>query len=284
MLEHEFFITEPTSAWGSFTGSTRKLSVDLLYKLRVGPQPGDDDLQSAIELCKILSAEYRKIATDGAALLTDDDGSRAATAALRDLAKRHGIEWSIPWSDFPTFKIYWKQEGYVGHGSWQARRDLISKYFLPLLQELEALQVQRQRNDLATAVSPHDKLGWNTVDNAIEQLRERFATATTTADYKDVGNRCVGVLEALSELVYNPKTHLPAGESVPPVDKTYVRIGAYIGDRLPGKPNEKLRALCKKASELAHSVKHSPKADRTTSGIAADSVILLANILRRLEE
>src|SRR5699024_5132966 len=40
----------------------------------------------------------------------------------------------------------------------------------------------------------------------------------------------------------------------------------------------------KKASALAHKMKHSPKADRTTTGITADAVILLANILRRLED
>jgi len=42
--------------------------------------------------------------------------------------------------------------------------------------------------------------------------------------------------------------------------------------------------LTKKASALAHKMKHSPKADRTTTGITADAVILLANILRRLED
>ena len=45
-----------------------------------------------------------------------------------------------------------------------------------------------------------------------------------------------------------------------------------------------VRGLTKKASALAHKMKHSPKADRTTTGITADAVILLANILRRLED
>lgn len=51
-----------------------------------------------------------------------------------------------------------------------------------------------------------------------------------------------------------------------------------------GRENEELRGLVKKASALAHKVKHSPNADRVNAGIAADAVILLANMLRRLAE
>ena len=116
----------------------------------------------------------------------------------------------------------------------------------------------------------------------INQLRLRFRSGSTVQDYKDVGNRCVGVLEALSATVYDPAKHCPEGVTVPPVDKTDIRSGSYIEDRLPGKQNEDLRGLVKKASAFAHKVKHSPRSDRTSAGIAADTVILLANMLRRL--
>lgn len=99
-----------------------------------------------------------------------------------------------------------------------------------------------------------------------------------------MGNRCVGVLEALSALVYEPDLDCPAGAQPPPADKTDLRIGAYIDRRLPGSANEELRGLVKKTSALSHKMKHSPRADRTATGIAADAVILLANILRRLSD
>ncbi|QNK51652.1 hypothetical protein H7F30_08140 [Dermacoccus sp. PAMC28757] len=103
-------------------------------------------------------------------------------------------------------------------------------------------------------------------------------------DYRDCGNRCVAVLEALSATVFDPTKHWDAGEKPPPVDKTDLRIGAYIVGRTGGKGNEKLRGLEKKAPALAHKVKHSPSADRVSAGIAADAVILLADMLRRLME
>lgn len=149
---------------------------------------------------------------------------------------------------------------------------------------MESAYKRADANELAEPVSPHASLGWVTVDEHIAQLKARFRTAVTAIDYKDVGNRCVGVLEAISAHVFEPEIHGIAGKPEPPVDRTDVRIGAYIDARLAGHNNAALRGLSKKASVLAHNVKHSPTADRTSAGIAADSVILLANILRRLQE
>jgi hypothetical protein len=112
----------------------------------------------------------------------------------------------------------------------------------------------------------------------------RFRTATTAQDYRDVGNRAVAVLEALSRSVYDPRVHLRDGETEPPADKTKQRIGRYVEGSLAGKDNEAIRGVVNKVSELAHSVKHSTVPTRREAGIAADSVVMLANILRRVDQ
>jgi hypothetical protein len=48
--------------------------------------------------------------------------------------------------------------------------------------------------------------------------------------------------------------------------------------------HEDLRGLANKAIEFAHHVRHSPTPTRRHPGVADDSVIMLANILRRLEQ
>jgi hypothetical protein len=53
---------------------------------------------------------------------------------------------------------------------------------------------------------------------------------------------------------------------------------------LPGKGNEELRRLAKTTIEAAQAMKHRGTPTRTEVGIAADAVILLANMLRRLDE
>jgi hypothetical protein len=91
------------------------------------------------------------------------------------------------------------------------------------------------------------------------------------------------VTEALSRLVYDPALHLRPGEEEPPVAKTKQRLDRYIEDALPGPANAVLRKLGKAAIELAQQVKHSGEPTRTEAGIAADTIILLANMLRRLD-
>lgn len=122
------------------------------------------------------------------------------------------------------------------------------------------------------------------VDDEIRELQRRFRSAATPQDYRDVGNRAVAVLEALSRTIYDPTKHLRDGEVAPPVDRTNVRIGRYVEDSLGGAENEEVRGVAKKVSELAHKVKHRPAPTRRDAGIAADSVILLANILRRVDQ
>lgn len=275
----DFFeeVLDSAGPWGRIGG--RAVRMDLVRRLADGPVPGDDPLATAIALTQVTHGQYQSYGTDGKQQI-DDVESREVLRSLRAVLRRQGISFDPQWSDFPSFRTYWN--AHEGRGSWQARRELLSDLFEPVLQALEAAQDRASGNEVARPVSPRSELGWPTVDEHIEQLRQRFGTALTPVDYKDVGNRCVGVLEALRAIVYDPALHCPPGEAEPPVDKTLTRIGAYIDQRLPGSSNEELRGLVKKASALAHKMKHSPRADRTSTGIAADAVILLANMLRRL--
>lgn len=90
--------------------------------------------------------------------------------------------------------------------------------------------------------------------------------------------------EALSAQVYDPAHHLRDGEAEPPVANTKARIERFIEDAAPGSSNAALRKLARSAIEFAQHVKHSNTPTRREAGIAADAVILLANILRRLME
>ncbi len=255
--------------------------MDIVRRLALGPVPGDDALETAIALTQFVRGQYQAYGTDRSQQL-DDVTSREANRSLQAVLRRQGVAFDPPWSDFPSFRTYWL--AHEGRDSWQARRDMLAEQFEPVLKALESVQDQASANELSRGVSPRNHLGWPLVDDQIEQLRHRFATASTPVDYKDVGNRCVGVIEALSALVYDPDLDCPDGVKPLPVEKTDLRIGAYIDRRLPGSANEELRGLVKKASALSHKMKHSPRADRTSSGIAADAVILLANILRRLSD
>lgn len=283
MQESDFWTEDPTDPSDPWSYPHRSLDLDKVKALARGPLPGDDDLASALALARMVADAYRAWGTDKITDFNQED-SRVTLRALKLVLERRGIAFEVPWRDFDTFYSYWSSVGASGDGGWQKRRDIVAKFFEPVIDALERAEEEQFRAELVEAVSPRPTTGWVRVDEEIAGLRVRFRTAAEMQDYRDCGNRSVAVLEALSATVYDPAKHCPEGHSEPPVDKTDIRIGAYLDERLPGKANEELRGLAKKASALAHKVKHSPRADRMSAGIAADAVILLANILRRLAD
>jgi hypothetical protein len=102
---------------------------------------------------------------------------------------------------------------------------LIANIFDPAQDELDRQEEAEFHALLADAVSPHAGTGWPKVDEEITELKRRFRTASTPQDYRDVGNRCVAALEALSRTVYDPSRHLREGETEPPPDKTKTTPG-----------------------------------------------------------
>jgi hypothetical protein len=188
----------------------------------------------------------------------------------------------VPFRDFKTFKSYWlKNDGY---GSWQARRDILNEIFEPMHDALAERESEALSSTLASAISPKGRTGWSRVDEEIAELKRHFAQARTPQDYRNIGNDCVIALEALSRQVYDPDQHLRDGEEEPPVAKTKIRIDRFIEDAAPGADNAALRKLAKAANDQAQAVKHRAAGNRKEAGIAADAVILIANILRRLDE
>lgn len=270
-----------TDAPGTFGGTTTDLREDLLGQLRAGPVAGVDDLDAAIALTKLVWEELEAYGTSGGTRL-DEVQIGLAQRALSATLSRVGITLDFPWRNFATFRSYWLKNDCSG--SWQARRDLLETFFGPVQLELDRQEEVQFRAVLAEAVSPHTKTGWPKVDEELAELRRRFRTATTTQDYRDVGNRSVAVLEALSRTVYDPRVHLRDGEAEPAVDKTKQRLSRYVEDSLAGKDNEAVRGVANKVIELAHSVKHSTAPTRREAGIAADSVVMLTNILRRVDQ
>lgn len=258
------------------------LNVDLLEQLRRGPVPEYDDVEAAPALARLVHDELEEFGTAGNVSMTNDE-MRDALRALGVVVGRLGVKGFNPqFRDFGTFRSWWLREGAAN--SWQARRELLYGVFDPLHDQLAILE---QRSFDATLIDPitsHPRTGWAEVDVEIAELRRHFQNARTPQDYRHVGLDCVAITEALSRELYNPAIHLRDGEDEPPVAKTKQRLDRYIDDAVPGADNAALRKVSKAVIEFAQDVKHSNTPTRRDAGIAADAVIQLANLLRRLAE
>jgi hypothetical protein len=201
--------------------------------------------------------------------------------AYRAVCTRAGIAFpDLPFRDLEGFKAYWVAEGMAG--SYAKRRRYLEILFEPIEEEILNHSVRTWSDVLVSPVSPRDGTGWETIDAEILQLRQRFAVARTDQDHCAVGAACVRVLEHLGEVAFDPAVHLPAGAPIPSRDRTKDRFQAVIAYALPGPENDRLRKLARSVVEQAQVVKHSRTPSRRDAGIAADSVIMLVNLLRRL--
>lgn len=278
----DFFIlrTEP-DPWGGSSTSVEDLDRDRLTRLISAADPEETDLDVCLALMDLVRDDLHKSGTGGGEALTDSD-MRLAVRALERVSARAGHEFNLPFRDHSGWRSWWNRND--GYGSWQSRRDLLSGLFDEPYAALMHAQDKALESTLADAVSPRERLGWPEVDTEIGELRRHFRTARTPQEYRAVGNDCVHITEALSRKVYDHATHTPDGEEEPPVAKTKTRLTRYIEARLPGPANKELRRFAVGAIELAQAVKHSGTPTRTEAGILSDAVIVLANMLRRLDE
>jgi hypothetical protein len=216
------FFTEPTSLGARGDLSPRTINNTLLVELRRGRVEGRPDVEVAGGLARLIHDDLEKFGTAGGAELTESE-MRDAILALRSVLDRIGVnDFNLPFRDFSSFRSYWLRND--GHGSWQARRDILSGLFDSLHDRLIELETRSLTSTLAEPISPHSATGWARVDEEILEMRRHFQAARTEQDYRNVGNDCIIVTEALSAQVYDPAVHLRAGEEVPPVQKTKARL------------------------------------------------------------
>jgi len=281
MRPEDFWVKKSTNL-GWATSISEVLDEDLLRRLLVSPSPDHPDIEVCVALTRLAHDEFEKYGTDGTERLTNSQ-SRDVLRTLRTVLVRLGITGFNPaFSDFSTFRTFWNRND--GHGSWQARRDMLNDAFDNLHNELADLEITSLTSSLASPITTHKRTGWPKVDAEIAELRRHFQIAQTEQDYRNVGNDCVIVIEALSATIYDEAKHLRDEEEVPPVANTKQRLDRFVEVALVGSDNVELRKMVKASIELAQAVKHRATPSRQKAGVAADSVILLANLLRRLAE
>jgi len=276
----DFFLdTDTDDPWA---GPRHTLDEELISRVSAGTIVDRSDIEVAGALARLVHDEYEERATSDAPRL-NDDGARATLRALRSVLSRLGITFSPPFEDFTSFYKYWRREGMTGSGSWAQRSEYLAGLFNPLHETLADLASGAIGTSLAQPATSHTRTGWTRVDEEVAELRRHFQAARSPQDYRNVGNDCVIVMERLSEVAYDATRHLAEATEEPPVANTKSRLDRVVEVDLAGSSNAELRKLIRAAIEQAQATKHRTP-DRRHAGIAADSVILLANILRRVTE
>jgi hypothetical protein len=261
---------------------THTFRSDFALNLLAGKVEGISDLETADITVRLLHSELERYGTSGGNRIEEDDDLELLFRLARAACKRVGIELPrLAFRTFNGFYSFWKKQGMSG--SYAARRNYLEDVFHPIEEGIDGLQLRALDESLAEPISPWQRTGWPTVDREISDLRQRFDAARSSQDYAAVGTACVRILEAIGDAAFEPEKHLLPGETVaPPRDKTKDRLGRVVQVELSGSESEEIRGLVNTAITVAHRVKHKATPSRREAGLAADAVILLANLVRRL--
>jgi hypothetical protein len=204
--------------FGPAPATAPKFNLDLLRQVRTGPISSAGDVEVAVALTRLVHDDLEAFGTGGGEELSEND-MREELTTLRALLIRVGLsECEVPFRDYQTFKTYWLRND--GYNSWQARRDILNRIFGPMHDALADRETHDLSSGLAEPVSPRGRTGWTRIDTEIAELRRHFANASTPQDYRNVGNDCVIVLEAVSREIYDSAQHLRDGEEEPPIANT----------------------------------------------------------------
>jgi hypothetical protein len=258
-----------------------RLNTDLVEAVLHNRDIGVSDAEVGAAILRLTHDELEAYGTDGSER-TNEREMRLMIRTSLAVAKRVGVLFDLPFRDYKGFRSYWLAND--GYGSWQARRNLLGKLFDDAHLQMARLEDAEIVSDLAHPVTSHPGTGWVRVDVEINELRRHFQVARTEQDYRNIGNDCVATIERMSEVVFDPIRHLEPGEDEPPVAQTKMRLTRFVERAVPGTDNAELRKLARAVIELAQAVKHRESPTRRDAGIAADAVIQLANMLRRLQE
>jgi len=279
----KFFLkeTETPNPWGeaSVIGPER-VDAGLFDDLRRGKLPGISDEDVAEDLLIFVIDDLTAFGTGGGEVMTNDE-MRRAIGGLNAVMKRIGVQLETPFRDFNSFKAYWLRND--GYNSWQARREILDGIFNVPLAKVMAVRYRSLTATLVDPISPHAVTGWPRVDAEIEAMRTEFRDAVTPENCRAVGLHAVAVLDALSAVAYSHAIHGDGGAE-PSVSTTKDRLDRVVLHGLPGSGNAEIRKLARSAIEAAQAVKHGTTPDRLKAGIAADAVLVVTHMMRRLAD
>ena len=95
-------VVDPSDAWSRVN---RNVNLDRIKRLAGGPIAGDDDLESAMSLTRLVRGAYTSFGTDGSADVGPEE-SRIILRALKMVLQRRGIVFDPPWRDYDSFKSH----------------------------------------------------------------------------------------------------------------------------------------------------------------------------------
>lgn len=222
----------------------------------------DDEL---IEGLESLRNSMIAVATGGPRINDVNDGYQRTFAAVSaELARR---QISSP----RTYASLWDWYGRWSSGdlpSYQSRRTFVGELINPL--------VARIRTGRPEELQP---TGWQRVDRAVGEVRDRLASAKNAEQFQAVGLVCREILISLAQAVYSPKRHPPVDGVAPSKTDAKRMLEGYIAVELGGSGNEEARKHTRSALDLANALQHRRGATFREAALCVEATTTVTNVI-----
>jgi hypothetical protein len=222
----------------------------------------DDDLVSGLENIR---QTMIAVATGGPRINDVNDSYQRTLATISAELARRRIDNPL------TFGSLWDWYGRWSSGdlpTYQSRRMFVNELINPL--------IMRIRTGRAEVMQP---TGWQRVDRAVGEIRDRLASARNEEHFQAVGLLCRETLISLAQSVYVPDQH-PTTDGIPASATDAKRmLEAYIATELAGGTNEELRRHTRSALDLANALQHRRTATFREAAMCVEATTTVINVI-----
>lgn len=222
----------------------------------------NDELLQAIDRIRVTMIE---VATGGRPINDVNDAYRALYARVAAALGRKGISNTLPYGDLWEWYGRWKSGDMP---TYQSRREFVNRFIEPLLNTIRTGHAE-----------PFMPTGWQRVDRAVGELRDRLAAASTEEQFQAVGLLGREVLISVAQAVFVSERH-PTEDGVPPSETDANRmLGAYFSAELQGGSNEEARNHARSALKLAVALQHRRTANFRDAAMCVEGTTAVVNLV-----
>lgn len=170
-----------------------------------------------------------------------------------------------------TYGSLWDWYGRWSSGdlpSYQSRRTFVSELINPLISRIRTGRVEELQ-----------PTGWQRVDRAVGEARDRLASAGNEEQFQAVGLLCREILISLAQAVYVRQQHPPLDGTEPSATDAKRMLEAYVAVELAGGANEETRKHTRSALDLANALVHRRTAAFRETAMCVEAVTTIINVI-----
>lgn len=228
--------------------------------------------QTILKLIEHLKTYMISVSTGGPRIQDVNDDYRTAYNTLDQYLSTLGLENLNPFRDLWEWYSRWSQSDL---GTYALRRTFISQLYQRTIDDINVSQEE-------FSGEVYEPTGWDRVDRAIYEMKQRIAVADTEEKFQAIGMLGRETLITTAQQVFNRDLH-KTEDGVNPSDTDAKRmLDAYFIYTLSGSANERYRKFAKSAVDLANHLTHDRMAEKSDAEMCITAVISVISLVRAL--